>query len=165
MLKKQMSEQPQQSEDRPDDKEQELYNRFVLAGVKAITASSDQIMQMLQQKGDPAEFLSKATLTVVSEIYAKMKSMISKDILFQGSIEILKNVAQFGKDSNIIPTDDAVMNRAAQFLFEDLLDQFGDDQDYQDLMDYVGSVDPEEAERMGAEQEQYAMGYDDGANR
>lgn len=142
-----------------DEQAQEQYNRFVLAGVKAVTAASDDLRQLLQTEGDPAQALAQATLTIAPDLYMKAKN-VPKDAFYQGSLEIMKNIAEFGKD--IIPTDDATMNRAGQFVMEELLDQFGDEQDYAALMGFVGSVDPEEAEKIGSQQEEYANGFNQG---
>ena len=147
-----------------DEQAQEKYNRFVMAGVKAVTAAVDDLMPVLEQEGDPAQNLAQATLLIVPEI--QQQAQVPMDALLQGAIEIMNNIAEFGKEADIIPTDEATMNRAAQVIIPQLLDQFGTGEDMAAFMAMAGSVSKQDAERIGAQQTEFAnQGVEYGTNQ
>lgn len=137
-----------------DDAVQEQYDNFVAAGLKVISAMTDDLMAIVQSSS-PAEGLATAALTVVSAVQER-SGPVPSDALFQAGIEIMRHVAEFAVKSGLWEENTAELNKAAQIVVTELLEEFGDEKDVAAMINMVSEVDPETAEQIGAEQSSYA---------
>ena len=131
--------QPAQDDTTVTPKEQEAYERVVLAGIKVLSdpKTNPQVMTMLGDEGggDPAQRLAKTTSTIFSQIDEQSKGTVPLAVVANAAGEILENVVQFANESGVMTVDKTMQDKASQFLWMDLSEMY--------------DIDPEEIKSLG----------------
>lgn len=120
-------ESTQNEGEAPTDEEQEIYDRVVTAALKVIGNSPNEIVQMLQSIGDPAQALADVTWTLISGIDEQAGGQIDEEILLQAGSEVMENLGELANNANIFEVNQQVLNQAYQLVLARFSEEFGVD--------------------------------------
>ncbi len=134
----------------PTEREQEAYDRVVMAGIQMLSddTANDSIMQLLgnEQSGEPAKRLAKATVTLISEIDRQSNGTLPLEVVPPAAGELLENVGEFANAAGVLQVDQSVLDKATQHLIVEISELYGTSpEDIQNVLNEMPQKQQEEA--------------------
>ena len=142
--------------DQATPEEQEAYDR--VTSVATLMLHDEQvkpnILEMLQMGVDtPAESLAQTATMLFTLVDEKSNGKIPEDIIGISAIGILELVIELVEEEGVFTVDEKIQGAALQHLIVGMSELYGGDP--AEAQERVQSMDPQELERIVAQQKQY----------
>ena len=140
--------------------EQQAYDQVILSAGKVLYEDETypQVEKMLQSAPSPAEGISAVSVMVLNGLDEKSGGKLPDEVLLPALGGIVELVAELADAKQIFPVDEAVMNRAGQIAFSEIMSDF--DITDEEVKMFMDSKDPAQVEQMGRQQVAYQEGAD-----
>ena len=123
LVQQQMPQQAQQApQGQPDPK---MVERVVLAAAKIIHTPkvSDQLIAMMKAAGDPVQALSRAVITIMSQLVEKSGNKIPPDVVGAAGVQVLQLLGQLAETAGLFKFTMEIFQQAAKAAMDQVVGQ------------------------------------------